>query len=174
MWGLVAQFPDAEALTVAARRLRAAGYRRLDAFTPYPVEEVADAIGLGQTRIGLAVLVGGLLGAIGGYALQWYTMTVDYPINVGGRPLHSWPAFVPVTFELMVLTASIVGVVALFAVNRLPQPHHPLFAVPAFDRASQDGFFLAVEASDAKFSPVATPGLLQRLGAELVRVVPDA
>jgi Protein of unknown function (DUF3341) len=174
MWGVLAQFPDAEALTVAARRLRLLGYRRLDAFTPHPSDEVADAIGLPPTRIGMAVLIGALAGAAGGYALQWWTMVVDYPINVGGRPLHSWPAFVPITFEVMVLTAAIVGIVALFVVNRFPEPHHPLFAVPAFEHASQDAFFLAVEASDAKFSLDVTPRILERLGALLVRVVPDA
>jgi hypothetical protein len=174
MWGMLAEFDGPETLARAARRLREAGYERLDAYTPYPVEAVGEALARRRTRIGWSVLVAGLLGAAGGYALQWYLMVVDYPINVGGRPLHSWPAFIPVTFELMVLTASVVGVVALFARNGLPCPHHPLFSVAAFERASQDGWFLSVEASDPCFSPRWTARLLERLGARLVREVPDA
>jgi hypothetical protein len=173
MWGLLAEFETAERVESAARHLRAAGYRHLEAYTPYPVDAVNRALGR-RTRIGLAVLAGGLAGAAGGYFLQWYLMAVDYPINVGGRPLHSWPAFIPVTFELMVLTASIVGVVALFVRNGLPRPHHPLFAVDMFARASQDRFFLSVDASDERFSLEWTPRLLRRLGARRVEEVPDA
>jgi hypothetical protein len=174
MWGMVAEFRDHHAVSRAARQLRQAGYRRLDAFTPYPVEEMETALGLPPTRIGLAVLVGGLLGAAGGYALQWYTMVVDYPINVGGRPLHSWPAFIPVTFEMMVLTATLFGVLALFVRNGLPRPHHPVLAAVALDRASEGGFFLAVEASDPRYSAPWTRQTLERLGALSVAEVPDA
>jgi hypothetical protein len=174
MWGLVARFDDAHALGRAARGLREQGYRRLDAHTPYPVDGLAEAIGLLPTRIGLVVLVAGLLGAAGGYAMQWYLMAIDYPINVGGRPLNSWPAFIPITFELMVLTAALAGVVALLVRNGLPRPHHPVFGAPGFDAASQDGFYLSVEEHDPRFSPQSTPALLRRLGARSVVEVPDA
>jgi ActD protein len=174
MWGLLAVFDDHETLVRAARRLREAGYERLDAYTPWAVDEVADAVGVRRTRIGWSVLAGGLLGAGGGYLMQWYLMAVDYPINVGGRPLHSWPAFIPITFELMVLTAAISGVVTLFLRNGLPRPYHPVFAAPSFARASQDRFCLAVEAADPRFSREWTRRLLERLGARTVEEIPDA
>ncbi len=168
-WGVLAEFDGEQALVAAARRTRAAGHRRLDACTPYPVEGLAEALGLRRPRpVALAALLGGLAGAAGGYALQAYVMAVDYPLNVGGRPLHSWPAFVPVTFELMVLAASLSATVALFVGNRLPQPHHPLFGAPGFERASQGGFFLAVEVSGATAVAEETRALLLRLGAREV------
>jgi hypothetical protein len=174
MWGLLAEFGGHTALETAAREARRNGYVRLEAYSPYPLESVADAVGHRGTRIGWAVLASGLLGAATGYVLQYYLMAVDYPINVGGRPLHSWPAFIPVTFELMVLFAAVGGVIALFVRLGLPRPHHPLFAVPAFERATQDGFFLGIEAADPRFSRERTSALLHRLGARAVHEVPDA
>jgi hypothetical protein len=171
---LLAEFEDGHALAAAARRLRASGYRRLDAHTPYPVIEVEEALALPGTRLGWVVFAAAMLGAAGGYAMQWYLMVIDYPINVGGRPLHSWPAFVPITFEVMVLTASIGGVVALFARNGLPRPHHPVLAALHLDRVTGGGFFLAVEAGDAAFDAPWTRRLLGRLGATEVTDVPDA
>jgi hypothetical protein len=174
MWGLLAEFGGHTALETAARAARRDGYVRLEAYSPYPLESVADAVGHRRTRIGWAVLAGGLLGAASGYVLQYYLMAVDYPINVGGRPLHSWPAFIPVTFELMVLFAAVGGVVALFLRLGLPRPHHPVFGVPPFERATQDAFFLGIEAADPRFSPDRTAALLHRLGARAVHEVPDA
>jgi hypothetical protein len=174
MWGMLASFDDAGALALAALRLREAGYRRFDTYTPYQLGELADVPGTPRSRIATVVFAAAVLGAIGGYAMQWYLMVVSYPINVGGRPLHSWPAFVPITFELMVLSASVAGVVALFVRNGLPRLHHPLFGVPGFERASQDGFWLAVEATDGMFSPHWTKRTLERLGAREVHEVPDA
>jgi hypothetical protein len=173
-WGMLAGFDDAAALAHAALRLREAGYRRFDTYTPYQLDALADPPGTPRSRIALVVLVAAVLGAIGGYAMQWYLMVVSYPINVGGRPLHSWPAFVPITFELMVLAASLAGVVALMARNGLPRLHHPLFGASGFERASQDGFWLAVEATDRMFSPQWTKRTLERLGAREVHEVADA
>jgi Alternative complex III, ActD subunit len=174
MWGMLASFDDAAALARAALRLREAGYRRFDTYTPYQLDELADIPGTPRTHIAFVVFAAAFLGAIGGYVMQWYLMVVSYPINVGGRPLHSWPAFVPITFELMVLTASIAGVVALLAGNGLPRLHHPLFGVPGFERASQDGFLLGVEAADPMFSPQGTRRTLERLGAREIHEVADA
>jgi Protein of unknown function (DUF3341) len=174
MWGMLATFDDAPALAQAALRLHEAGYRRFDTYTPYQLDELADLPGTPRSRIAAVVFAAGALGAIGGYLMQWYLMVVSYPINVGGRPLHSWPAFVPITFELMVLAASTAGVVALFVRNGLPRLHHPLFGVPGFERASQDGFLLAVEAIDRMFSAHGTKQTLERLGAREVHEVADA
>jgi len=174
-WGLVAEFADPETLLRAARGVRGAGYTRVDAYTPYPLPEVEEALQLARPRpVALITLLGGLVGAAGGYAMQYYLMAIDYPIDIGGRPLHSWPAFVPVTFELMVLVASLTVTVGLFLMNGLPRPHHPLFEIPAFARASSDRFFLAIEAADARFDLVGTRALLDRLNARSVAEVPDA
>lgn len=174
VWGLLAEFDTHEALLAAVRRARAAGFTRMDAYSPYPLPDVSDAMGFtGAWKVAFLTLVGGLLGAGGGYALQYYLMAVDYPLNVGGRPLHSWPAFVPVTFELMVLFASIIGVVGLFVMNGLPRPHHPLFAVPEFDRATQDAFFVAIESSDPRFDLDGTRRFLANLRPLAIVEVPD-
>ena len=174
MWGLLASFDDAAALARAAFHLREAGYRRFDTYTPYPLDELADVPGTPRSHIASVVFAAAIAGAIGGYAMQWYLMVVAYPINVGGRPLHSWPAFIPITFELMVLTASVAGVVTLLARNGFPRLHHPLFAVPGFERASQDGFLLAVEATDPMFSPLPTRRTLEQSGAREIYEVDGA
>jgi hypothetical protein len=137
----------------------------VEAYSPYPLDELPEALGLGRTWIGLVVLVGGVLGGAAGYALQVYVSVAAYPLNVGGRPLHSWPAFVPVTFELAILGAAVAAVLGMLFMNGLPQPHHPLFNVPGFARASQDGFFLAVEAVDPRFDLRKTRVVLQAAGA---------
>jgi hypothetical protein len=137
----------------------------VEAYSPYPLEELPEALGLGRTWIGLVVLVGGMLGGAAGYALQVYVSVVAYPLNVGGRPLHSWPAFVPVTFEMAILGAAAAAVLGMLFMNGLPRPHHPLFNVPDFARASQDGFFLAVEATDPRFDLRKTRVVLQAAGA---------
>jgi hypothetical protein len=174
MWGLLASFDDAATLARAALLLREAGYRQFDTHTPYALDELADVPGTSRSRIAFVVFVAAIAGAIGGYAMQWYLMVVAYPITVGGRPLHSWPAFIPITFELMVLTASVTGVVALLARSGFPRLHHPLFGVPGFERVSQDGFLLAVEATDPMFSPLRTRRTLERSGAREIHEVDDA
>jgi hypothetical protein len=169
--GLLAEFADAEQVVQAATRAHELGYRRMDAYTPFPVEDLPEALGCQKTAMPLIVMLGGVAGATGGYFLQWYALAIDYPLNIGGRPLNSWPAFIPITFELMVLCAAISGVIGMLALNHLPQPHHPVFNVPEFERASTDRFFLCIEAHDPKFDLVATRQFLESLKPESVKEV---
>ena len=161
--GLLAEFLTPQDILEAARRARLEGYRHVDAYTPYPVEGLSAELGLLRTRVPLVVLIGGLVGAGGGFLMQWWAAAVDYPLNVGGKPLNSWPAFIPITFELMVLVASFTALLGMFWLNRLPQPYHPLFNIPRFDRASQDRFFLCIEATDPRFEQQATRQFLESL-----------
>jgi hypothetical protein len=163
--GLLAEFDTAAGIVRAAREARAQGYRKLDAYTPYPVEELTDALDLHRTRVPLVVLGGGILGLLFGWGLQYYTAVVDYPINIGGRPVYAWPAFVVPTFETTVLFAAFAALFGMLALNGLPQPYHPAFNVPSFARASRDRFFLAVEADDPRFDLERTRALLPSLGA---------
>ncbi len=151
LYGLLAEFGDPASLAAAARAAREAGYTRIDAYSPIPIEDLAADLGRQPTRLPILTFVGGLLGGIAGYALQYYVSVVAYPLNVGGRPLHSWPAFVPVVFEMTILGAALTTVLGMLALNGLPRPHHPLFNVPEFKLASRDRFFLCVEARDPQF-----------------------
>ena len=169
--GLLVQFRTPEALVKAAELTRAAGYRRLDAYSPFPVEGLDEAIGFTRSRIPLVVLIGGLAGGIGGYLMQWYSTVVDYPINVGGRPFHSWPMFIPITFELAILGAAFAAVLGMLALNGLPRPHHPVFAAKGFERASSDRFFLSLHTDDPMFDPEGSRAFLQNLDADAVDVV---
>jgi hypothetical protein len=164
IYGLLAEFKDPTALVEAARQAYAAGYRRMDAYTPFPVEGLAEALGFRRTRVPLIVFIGGLVGALTGYGMQYWCNAVDYPINVGGRPLNSWPSFLPVTFELTVLFAALAGVFGLLALCGLPMPYHPLFHVPRFAQVSRDRFFLCIEHTDPKFDHEATRQFLAGLG----------
>jgi len=150
-YGLLAEFEDPQRLVEASRKAHAEGYRKMDAYSPFPIEELHEAIGFHHTRLPLIVLIGGITGCFSGYALQYWTSVIDYPLNVGGKPLHSWPAFVPITFELTVLFAAIAAVLGMLALNGLPHPYHPLFAVPRFALATNDRFFLCIESDDPKF-----------------------
>lgn len=171
VYGLMAEFEHGEDLLAAARRAYAEGYRRMDAYSPMPVEGVAEAIGFRGTRLPLIVLAGGLAGAALGYGMQYYLMAVDYPIDVGGRPLNSWPAYLVITFEMAILGAALTAVVGMLTLNGLPRPHHPVFNVPRFAHASRDRFFLAIEARDPKFDPDKTRRFLESLGpAEVMDV----
>ena len=151
IYGLMAEFETPDALVHATEKARLAGYRNMDAYSPIPIEELSEALGLPRTRLPKLVFIGGLLGGIGGYSLEYYCAAIGYPLNVGGRPLHSWPQFIPVTFETTVLGAALACFIGMWALNRLPQPYHPVFNNPRFSRASQDKFFLAIEAADPKF-----------------------
>jgi hypothetical protein len=172
-YGLLAEFGTPEALVAAAAQVREAGYRDVDAFSPYPIEGLADALDFRHTRVPPIVLVGGIIGALTGYLLQFWVSAIAYPLNVGGRPLNSVPAFVPVTFELTVLFAALAGFVGMLALDGLPRPYHPLFGVPRFDRATRDGFFLLIETRDPHFQGEETRRFLLRLGARQVFDVPD-
>jgi hypothetical protein len=172
IYGMLAEFDDATALVGAIRRAREEGFTRMDAYTPFPVEEVAHELGFHKTRLPLIVLLGGIAGGLGGYFLQYYATVIDYPLNIGGRPLHSWPSFIPVTFECTVLLASLAAVLGMFALNGLPMPYHPVFNVPGFALASRDRFFLCVEADDPKFDRQATWQFLRSQGAREVSEVP--
>ncbi|HYN87332.1 MAG TPA: DUF3341 domain-containing protein [Ardenticatenaceae bacterium] len=173
MYGLMAEYEDADGLAEAIRGVRQAGYTRLDGYTPYPVHEVQEALGVRGIKIPLIVLVGGIVGAIAGFGLQYYAMVLAYPLNVGGRPLNSWPMWVPVTFETTVLFAALAAVFGMLAFNGLPQPYHPVFNVDRFALASRDRFFLVIETNDPKFDPIATRALLQSTGAREVFDVPE-
>lgn len=163
LYGLMAEFATPDGLVVAAEKARLAGYRRMDAYSPIPIEELSEALGLPRTRLPRLVFLGGLLGGLGGYSLEYYCAAIGYPLNIGGRPLHSWPQFIPVTFETTVLGASLACFIGMWALNKLPQPYHPVFNVPAFARASTDRFFLCIEAADPAFTLDATRRFLEDL-----------
>jgi hypothetical protein len=163
IYGLMAEFDNPSALVAAANEARLAGYRKMDAYTPIPIHELDEALGLPRTRLPRLVLLGGILGGLGGFVLQAWTSAVSYPLNVGGRPLVSWPQFIPVTFETTVLGAALACFVGMWALNRLPMPYHPVFNVPEFARASTDRFFLCIEAVDERFDRNGTREFLQGL-----------
>jgi hypothetical protein len=164
IYGLLAEFVTAQQILDATRRAAQAGYREMDAYAPYAVEGLAAELGMRRTRVPSVVLMAGLIGAGVGFFMQFWSMSVDFPFNVGGRPLNSWPVFIPITFELMVLVASFAAFLGMLFLNGLPHPHHPLFNVPQFARASQDRFFLCIEATDPLFDARGTAEFLERLG----------
>jgi hypothetical protein len=167
----MAEFDDVHQLIDAARGTRDAGYRDYDAYTPIPVEELAEVMHAHDMRLPAIVLVGGILGGLAGYALQYWTSVIDYPLNVGGRPLHSWPAFIPPTFETTILGAAIFCVLGMLALNGLPMPYHPVFNVPRFALSSRDRFFLCIEATDPIFERDATRRFLERFAPREVTEV---
>jgi hypothetical protein len=169
--GIMAEFDSPTGLLAAARETRAAGYRHLDAFTPYPIEEVAEAIGFHDWRMSKIVLGGGVAGMLAGYGLQYWVHAMTYPVNVAGKPLNSWPQFVPVTFELTILFSAFAAVVGMLVLNGLPMPYHPVFNVPRFVSASRDRFFLLIEATDPKFDRSQTMQFLKTLPARAVTEV---
>lgn len=162
LYGLMAEFDEPEALLEASRQAHAEGYRQMDAYSPMPVEGLAEAVGFRSSMVQRLVFAAGLLGATGGFTLCWWMTVVAYPHNVAGRPLNSWPAYVPITFESMVLIACLTAVIGMLALNGLPQPYHPVFNVANFERASRDRFFLCIEASDPKFDILATREFLEQ------------
>ena len=174
VYGVMAEFDSPTAVVEGARRAYEAGYRQMDAFSPYPVEELTEALGLKPTRLPLLVLIGGLLGCAGGYGLCYWVSAIVYPINVGGRPLHSWPAFIPVTFECTILIAVFFAVFGMLALNKLPEPYHPVFSVDRFELATSNHFFLCIEARDPRFELEKTRDFLAELeGAIEITTIED-
>ena len=171
--GLLAEFDDPTSLVVAADRARENGYVCMDAYSPFPIEELHHAIGMHHTRLPLIVLIGGLVGCFGGFGLQYWVSAVAYPINVGGKPFDSWPAFIPVTFECTILVAALACVLGMLALNGLPQPYHPVFNVPRFALASRNRFFLCIEARDPRFHLEETRRFLETLNPREVTTVAD-
>lgn len=172
IYGLLAEFETDEALLQAIRRAREEGYRELDAFAPHPVEDLDEALHLRPTRLPWVIFAAGCFGGFLAFFVQWFSTVVHYPLNVGGRPYNSWPAYIPVTFELTVLFAALTGVLVMLARNGLPRHHHPLFNVPEFDRASCDRFFLCIESGDERFDRQATREFLTSLQPLSVVEVP--
>ncbi len=170
-YGLMAEFDSPEALLSAAKAARGAGYRKMDAYAPMPVEGLAEAVGFAKTKVPLIVLIGGIIGGLSGFGLQLWTSAFDYPVNIGGRPLNSWPAFVPITFELAVLFAAFAAVFGMLALNGLPQPYHPVFNASRFGLASSERFFLCIEAIDGQYDAAGTRAFLEGLSARSVEEV---
>jgi hypothetical protein len=170
-YGLMAEFDSARALLDAANRVREAGYTKTDAYSPFPIHGLAEALGFKDRRISKFVLAGGIIGALAGYGLEYWTSAIAYPLNIGGRPLHSWVSFIPPAFETTILFAAFTAGITMIALNGLPLPYHPVFNAPRFAHASQDAFFLAIEATDPKFSEQATREFLAGLNAREVVAV---
>jgi hypothetical protein len=173
IYGVMAEFEDPNALVQAAQHARREGYRHMDAYSPFPIEELHEALEMPPTRLPLIVLIGGLVGCIGGFALQYWVSAIENPWNVGGRPLDSWPAFIPITFECTILVAALSAVLGMLALNGLPMPYHPVFNVSRFALASRNRFFLCIEARDARFDLEKTRAFLQTLGPREVSTVAD-
>ena len=171
---MMAEFPDATSLVAAAKRTHDEGYRRTDAYSPYPIHELFDALDARDNRVQRNVLVGGIAGMFAGFGLCYWVSAVAYPLNIGGRPLNSWPSFIPVTFELTILFASFAAVLSWILLSGLPLPYHPVFNVPKFTQtASQNGFFLTIESADPKFDRQRTADFLKGLGAREINEIPD-
>jgi Protein of unknown function (DUF3341) len=163
VYGMIAEFDNPSTLVNAARAAREKGYRRLDAYSPFPIEELKEALHLRRNKLPLIVLIGGILGLLTGFFLQYYVAVIDFPINVGGRPLNSWPSFIIITFELTILFGAISAVLGLLALCGLPMPYHPVFNVQRFALASRNRFFLCIEARDPLFDPEKTYEFLETL-----------
>jgi Protein of unknown function (DUF3341) len=173
VYGLMAEFATSTDIVEAAKRTHEAGYRKIDAYSPFPIEELAEAIGFHNDGVALVTLIGGLLGMCGGYLLQYWIHAINYPINIGGRPLNSWPAFIVVTFEMTILFAGLAAVFGMLALNGLPMPYHPVFNVPRFAFATKDRFFLIIFSSDAKYNAVDTRRFLETLQPRSISEVPS-
>jgi len=173
IYGLMAEFDSAQALLDAAKKTHQSGYKKIDAYSPFPIEGLAEEIGMHFDEIPLTVLIGGIIGGCTGYLMQYWMSAVDYPLNIGGKPPHSWPAFIVITFEMTILFAGISAVLGMLAFNGLPMPYHPVFNVPRFAFASKDRFFLIVFSSDKKYNAVETRRFLESLDPRSISEVPS-
>lgn len=172
-YGLFAEFSEPERLLFAASKAHEAGYKKIEAFTPYPIEGLSSLVGFPRNRVALITLLGGLISGMLGFFMQWYANVVDYPLNIGGRPDNSWPSFIIITFELTILGAALSAAASMLALNRLPSPYHPVFSVDAFSRASKDRFFLCIKAEDPQFDLHRTKAFLHELWPVKVSEVCD-
>jgi hypothetical protein len=173
VYGIMAEFASAQALVDAAKRTHEAGYQKIDAYSPFPIEGLAEELGFHQNSVPLVVLIGGIVGGLTGYMMQYWMSAVDYPLNIGGKPPHSWPAFIVITFEMTILFAGVSAVLGMLALNGLPMPYHPVFNVPRFALASKDRFFLIVFSSDPKYNPAGTRNFLEGLAPRSISEVPS-
>jgi ActD protein len=173
LYGLMAEFEDPTALVDAARAAREAGFTQLDAYSPFPIEALTEALDLHDRKLPAVVLGGGILGGLAGYALCYWASVIEYPLNVGGKPFHSAPAFIVPTFETTILFAAFAAVLGMLALNGLPMPYHPVFNAPRFALASRDRFFLCIEARDPKFDHDETWAFLTKLGPSVVMDVEE-
>jgi hypothetical protein len=172
VYGVLAEFEHPEDLIVATQHAYDTGYRMMEAYTPFPVDGVADALGYRHDRLPFVVLAGGIIGGLSGFLMQWYTATIDYPVNIGGRPFNSWPAFMPITFEMTILVAAFSAVFGMLAFNGLPRPHHPVFNEPRFVLASRNRFFLCLQARDPLFKVEDAKRLLEEHHPRTISVLP--
>ncbi|HEX2061386.1 MAG TPA: DUF3341 domain-containing protein [Thermoanaerobaculia bacterium] len=172
LYGVIAEFNDPQSLLDAANAVREEGYTATDAFSPFPIHGLAEAVGFHKSRLSLIVLTMGLLGGAGGFFMQWYANVISYPLNIGGKPYNSWPAWIPITFECAILLAAFGAVFGMLALNGLPMPYHPVFNVRRFDSASRDKFFLVIQARDPKFKLEEARRFLESLGPREVTDVP--
>ena len=172
-YGLMAEFDNVNDAITAARRTYGAGYRKIDAYSPFPVEELSEAIGFHKNGVALVCLIGGLLGGTGAFTLQWWINNVSYPVNIGGRPLNSWPSFIIVTFEMTILFGGLSAVFGMLALNGLPMPYHPVFNVPQFESVTKDHFFVMIFSSDKNYDATGTRKFLEGLGPISVSEVPS-
>jgi hypothetical protein len=172
IYGILAEFDSPTDLVYATKAAYAAGYRKMDAYSPFPIEEASEALGFHKSRVPLIVLLGGLLGGLSGFGLQYWINVISYPLNIGGKPYNSWPAFIVPTFEMTILFAGLAGVFGMFALNGLPMPYHPLFNVDRFSAVTRDKFFLCVEAADPKFDVVDTQRFMESLKPLSISEVP--
>ena len=170
IYGLMAEFHTPDAVVAAAHKVHDAGYRKVDAYSPYPIEELSEALGLQQSPLPKLVLTGGILGLLAGWALQYWAAVIEYPFNIGGRPFNSWPAFIVPAYETTILCAAGAAVLGMLALNGLPEPYHPVFNVPSFALASRDKFFICIEAKDPKFDRTVTRKFLETLSPDVSEV----
>jgi hypothetical protein len=172
IYGVMAEFATTKDVLEAAHRARAAGYRQMDAYSPFTVEGLSEAVGFPHTWLPAITLIGGLIGCFGGFFLQYYPNAMGFPLDIGGKPFDSWPAFIPITFELTILCAGVFTVVGMIWLNKLPTPYHPVFNVPRFSLASQDRFFLCIKSKDPQFEIDAVVKFFEQFNPREVSVVP--